>query len=405
MAVKEYMNTNSLDRIVLVGTNSQGKSFELDSFSKDRDIKGCSIYICSEVKADENMKNSADSTTLVSWLNRLVAMTELKEIIDDKISGFDFANVNEGNCINVGLSNDFSTYKGLIGVNISTSSNTFGIPGSGEKFLGQLYIISKILEDNEEDYYKYLIVDEPERHLHPSLHMKMGMILNKISKQGIKVIISTHSPEIANHFIDDTNEIIKMRNGEPIFIPKKQELLDLRNDFNVYTEEQYKFSSFSKIESNADLYFENFILSLVYKSLFAELVVIAEGYAEDQLLCLYRDKFKNDCKLGLLEYAIVYGKCFFPWIISILKKLDIKIVAIFDKDNDNEKHTNLNDIIENLADVFVKIDPKIETKFSLPTDGDKVKSNTIELRNKYIENDADLIEFLDLIDEKINSVL
>ena len=210
MNIVEYLNQNNLERLALVGTNSQGKTYALDQFSKRPEVKNCSISVWSEVKADEGIKSSADSTTLISWLNRLIDMSDLKTKIDEKISSLDFTSVNVDNSINVGLKNDFASYKGVISAEISTSSNSFGKPGAGEKFLGQLYLISKILDDNTDEYYKYLIVDEPERHLHPSLYLKMATTLNKISKHGIKVIISTHSPIIVKYFIEDTNEIIKV---------------------------------------------------------------------------------------------------------------------------------------------------------------------------------------------------
>lgn len=403
MNIKDYIVGSDISRLALVGTNSQGKTYALEQLSKDSEIRNCSICIWTEVKADENLKNSADGTTLVSWLNRLVDMSEIKSKIDEKISWFDFSSINNDNFINVSLANNFSSYKGIIGAEITTSSNIYNKPGAGERFLGQLYLISKILEDNNDAFYKYLIVDEPERHLHPSLYMKMSMILNKISKQGIKVIISTHSSEILSYFVEDTNEIVKMRNGNPIFIPSKAYLINLRNKYNVYTEEKFKFSSFCKIEGYIDLYFENFILNVIYRCLFSEIVIIAEGYAEDEIMKLYKERYKSNYKLGTLEYSIVFGKCFFPWIISILKELQLKIIAMYDRDSYDDKHENLNKIIQQLADEYIMIDPKIEEKLNLPTGTDKVKLMIIELRKMYMENNDELEKILSLINEKVSN--
>ena len=102
----------------------------------------------------------------------------------------------------------------LIGAKITTSSNSFKTPGSAEKFLGMLYLIAKILEESKNGWYQYLIMDEPERHFHPTLYMKVAKVLNKISKMGVKVIISTHSKKILKYFIWNTNKIIKMENGD-----------------------------------------------------------------------------------------------------------------------------------------------------------------------------------------------
>jgi predicted ATPase len=402
MTIKEYIVSNNINRLALVGTNSQGKTYMLEQLARDSEIKTCSICVWTEVKADENLKNTADSTTLVLWLNRLVDMSELKSKIDEKISDFDFTSINDNNFINVSLSNNLSSCKGLIGAEIATSSNTYHKPGAGERFLGQLYLISKILEGNNDDFYKYLIVDEPERHLHPSLYIKMSMILNKISKQGIKVIISTHSSEILNYFVENTNEIVKMKDGNPIFVQSKEDLIDLRDDFNVYTDENFKFSSFKKIENNIDLYFEKFILPIIYRSLFSEVVFVVEGYAEEEVMKLYKEKYKDNYKMGSLEYSVVFGKCFFPWIVSILKTLQLRVISIYDKDSDDSKHKNLNVIIQEVSDDYIEVDPKVEKELELPTGTDKVKLMIIELRKMYMDNNEKLEKLLIKINEKLN---
>lgn len=196
----DYMNSNNLSRLALVGTNSQGKSYLIANTFKKELLKK-SILIGNEVKADENLKNSADNSTLITWLNTLMDNSKIKDEIDNEINKIDLSEINKDSFLNISLQNNLTSYKGIISAEIKTSSNEWGKPGSGEKFLGQLILISKILEDNKDDTYEYLVIDEPEQHLHPSLYIKIASILNKISNQGIKVIIATHSPVITQYFV------------------------------------------------------------------------------------------------------------------------------------------------------------------------------------------------------------
>lgn len=400
--IKDYLVNR--DRIVLVGPNSQGKTYTLEQLSKDNDVKNNSIIVWSEIKADENLKNSADSTTLITWLNKLIDMTDLKELMDEKINTLDFSSINNNNNINVSLKNEIKSYKGLIGADITTTSNRWSKPGAGERFLGTLYLISKILEDNDDDTYKYLIMDEPERHLHPSLYIKMATILNKISKQGIKVIISTHSPVIVKYFTENTDEIIKMNDGDEIQLPDKQTLFEIYQQFNIYTEDVYKYRSFRKIETNLYLYFEKFIIPMIYDSLFCKTIIISEGYAEKEILELFFEKYRTDDTLNNLHAMVVYGKCFMPWIIVALKSIGIKVISIYDQDNmTDNKNLNLNNIIEAESDITKPIIDNIENLLGLADIDDKVKQLTIEIRSMFLNNDITLNVLLEEIRNLIDS--
>ena len=55
----------------------------------------------SETKPDENMKNSADSTTLIDWITQLVGMEKINKVLDEVISGLNIDNSLNGISINV----------------------------------------------------------------------------------------------------------------------------------------------------------------------------------------------------------------------------------------------------------------------------------------------------------------
>ena len=348
---------NGKKRMAFVGANSQGKTYALEQIIKNKNVKDHCIAVWSEVKSDENMKNSADNSTLMTWINRLIDIQSIKDKLDEIISDLDFSEINNNSSLNVSLSNAVESFKNLIGVNVTTSSNIFGKPGSGEKFLAQLKVISKILSENTDNVYQYLIIDEPERHLHPSLFKLVGNVLKEISNKNINVIIATHSPVILKYFIEDTDEIFVFKDGVPKQVPSKKTFVNLFDEHNIYSNDEFKYESYSLIESNREEYFELFILPLILRCVFSKCVLLGEGHIEKELFELLNEKYANDDVLMNVQTEIVFGKCFFPWVISCLNECDLKVIAVFDTDieeNDDKttskykKHNNCNKIIEKI---------------------------------------------------------
>ena len=86
----DYLEEKKLDRLALVGTNSQGKSYMISKDIKG-DIAKKTILVTNEVKADENLKNSTDTSTLIVWLNSLLDNTKAKEAIQEQIDEVDLS--------------------------------------------------------------------------------------------------------------------------------------------------------------------------------------------------------------------------------------------------------------------------------------------------------------------------
>ena len=259
------MEDNKLNRLALVGTNSQGKTYMINQEFKGSKSKKA-ILIMNEVKADENLKNSTDTSTLITWLNSLLDNTNAKKALQEEINKVDLSSINENSFLNIGLSNNLESYKGIISAEIETDSNQWHKPGSGEKFLGQLLLISKILEDNKDDTYEYLVIDEPEQHLHPSLYIKVAKILNKISNQGIKVIIATHSPIITQYFVDDTSEICKIVDGICNPLPPMNDLIKISKEFDCYNNDELKLKDYKfQTMQEMDIFIHGLIKQTYYK--------------------------------------------------------------------------------------------------------------------------------------------
>lgn len=401
-----YMEENNLSRLALVGTNSQGKTHMITQEFKGPKGKK-TILVTNEVKADENLKNSTDTSTLITWLNSLLDNTEAKKALQKEIDKVDLSSINKNSFLNISLINNLESYKGIISAEIETDSNQWKKPGSGEKFLGQLLLISKILEDNKDDTYEYLVIDEPEQHLHPSLYIKVAKILNKISTQGIKVIIATHSPIITQYFVNDTTEVCKVVDGTCNFLPSIEELLNISLQFDCYKIEDLKLRDYKLIENKFELYFKNFVFPIILKALFCNYMLLGEGAIERKIFELYLLKYGSNMKKNDIEFAIVDGKIFFPIVISVLNKLEIKVLTLYDLDAENQTvHSYLNQTIEELSNSAIGFKPKIEDYLNITKEMNtgKYRGEVILMSEFYLNNNDKLLSLLENINTKLEEI-
>jgi len=62
---------------------------------------------------------------------------------------------------------------------------------TGIKYFG---ILQTLLNVNRLNSYSLLILDEPEVHLHPKWQLEMAKIIVKLVKNGVKIVVNSHSP-------------------------------------------------------------------------------------------------------------------------------------------------------------------------------------------------------------------
>ncbi|MCT4552889.1 MAG: AAA family ATPase [Alphaproteobacteria bacterium] len=157
-------------------------------------------------------------------------------------------------------------YKGLLEkLNLEFSS----MDKQGLGYQNALYIAAELLLLNqEEDISSFLIIEEPEAHLHPQLQMKflsyIMKMLNSEFKNKIQIFITTHSPNIAS----------KVNPGKIILSTHKNnkiEMYSLRKEETKLNEEDY-------------IYLQKFLDITKSNMFFAKGILMVEGPSEEILI-------------------------------------------------------------------------------------------------------------------------
>lgn len=123
---------------------------------------------------------------------------------------------------------DYNFYFHKNGIDPIKSSNI----ASGIKSFGLLQLL---LTGGYINHQSILIIDEPEVHLHPEWEVKYAKIIVELSKAGIPIIVSSHSPYFlkavkAYTMKYRTNEITKFYFGEIIDDKKTGKFIDVTSD-------------------------------------------------------------------------------------------------------------------------------------------------------------------------------
>ena len=156
---------------------------------------------------------------------------------------------------------------------------------------GEKVIIGLILKLFTSEYYNeelnfpdLIILDEPDAHLHPEMsHLLINVLQNTfVSKFGIKVIFTTHSPSTIA-LLDDNN-IYQISNGQNTFLKKisKDNALTLLTSFIPTLSIDYKNHKQIFVESPTDRFYYQTLFDKLsqYKKYPFKLYFISNGYGK-----------------------------------------------------------------------------------------------------------------------------
>lgn len=239
--------------------------------------------------------------------------------------------------------------------------------GSGQLLILSYYLIQNIINLSKEKFI--ILVDEPEKHLHPQAQHKL---YKEIFESKIQFIYSTHS----TCFIDVSkwNAIKRIHNNEiypkPAILLEQdsgQKLLQHLNDMNIYYQDKTVF----KKEHN-EIFFDRFC-------------IIVEGVIDKYSISLIEEKYIYS------TFLIAYGKDNLARLIRLAKAFGIDYFVIYDEDNNSTKQSDIthNTRIKNIIEQLVKPDKSnlysfnnsLEDVFGVSSDSKRKFANVIDKIN------------------------
>ncbi len=215
----------------------------------------------------------------------------------------------------------------------------------------------------------FLIIDEPELYLHPSLQRRVGKMLKKISEK-VNIAISTHSEKIASLVIENPH-------------------------VKIYTAKKYDDFFEQKISIFARQVGEEARLGFV-KNLFANKIIIVEGNNDLDLVEHLINIIEDEGDEIDLNYNvhIAPNKSNIPSIYKTLideyKIPEKQIMIIYDKDGDLNKpcreHGAWNSKIAKLESKNIFwFDGNLEEDLKTTKDGLKESKKNGEINSKFLQ--------------------
>ncbi len=342
---------------IFIGPNGYGKTYELqrikeELLSEDK-TRTDFIMLGSELVFADEMKDTVNSSFIMDYIiTELLIDSELIDIqkkFEEKLDSIINDNVsfyNETMDETLKLNSHSRTkdviapqknreYKKLIKINSEDLKSSMG---SGQK----LHFLLKLIEKSNK---KYVFLDEPENHSHPSLLHITAKLINDLSKTR-DVFIATHSPELIS-MLDVNFDELYVFNDINYNGPKKI-------DFNLAVNSLPKNVSIENLNGKSKTYYDVEKLKMnileihrkeFMRSLFSKKVYIVEGINDELFLKKLLSKFNKQYE----QYSVFqcYGKPHFLPFLTIFKNLDIDVVLLFDEDKITDKiNVSINNKLE-----------------------------------------------------------
>ena len=325
---------------------------------KDEDRLKCSSYM---INSDRSLKNIFNTSNPSSIINRFIDkieegfLPEDKAVMDNLIKNM--REIFQGNSyFNTFLDNYTKTLdlsiKGFIhkinarlqykperysaGMRLLTKEDNIEYDvdelGDGEKEIIIMAFIKAYLQLTLDENI-VLIIEEPEKHLHPLAQKWLKEFIIQLCKTGIQVVISTHSTSFIDvKYLDGLVRVYKEGGETKTRQLSSEQLYDFCISSGVTRAEVTK-------ERILD-YYETKIFSDQLNGLFAEKVIFVEGFTEYFALPVYFNKINYSLPVNGIEMVVARGKEAIPLMVRIYKAYGYKYFIICDLDNNLEKTNN-----------------------------------------------------------------
>ena len=342
---------------IFIGPNGYGKTYELEQrkqelLNENKERKDI-IMLGSELVFADEMKDTVNNSFLMDYIiTELLIDDELLEIqnqFENKLDSIIYDNVNMYNDLmdetlelnshkitkDVIAPQKTREYKKLVKINSDDLKDSMG---SGQK----LHFLLRLIEKSNK---KYIFLDEPENHSHPSLLHITAKLINELSKTK-EVCIATHSPELLSMLEIDFDELYIFNDKEykgPQKINFNLAVNSLPTDVNLenLNGKSKTYYDILNLKKNIlEIHRKEFM-----SALFSKKVYIVEGINDE----LFLKKLLIKVGKQYEQYNIFqcYGKPHFFPFITIFKSLGIEVVILFDEDKTtNEINVKINTVLE-----------------------------------------------------------
>lgn len=381
------------DKIVLIGRNGVGKTYAINQMFEKHTSDNIVFIMNSDISTsfefDSNNRSSI-ANQLINLINKQYS-GDLEKHIGNILNNTS-SKVNRINReVKQSFYSDFNVELQISRKDIDSGAMLESIPvasdGTGHKMYYILNLVCELLKLHlAENPGKnvILLVDEPEKYSHPSLTIKTAKRLRELASSNFKILVSTHSPIFTKYFVTDISEVYLLKNRDELVV---NDIDDLSDDiYNLYsTDVKSRFESMKKlVQSKRTIsnYINKVILSRIVESLFTDLVVISEGFAEQVLL----DYIVLNSNLTF-DFSVLTcsGKGLFPMYMTIMEKYHIPYFSLFDSDSSNPRvdvHKEYNNFIMDKSSGYYTFPEDIEDYFEIEYKKGKQTYSTSEIARK-----------------------
>lgn len=185
-----------------------------------------------------------------------------------------------------------------------------------------------------------LIIDEPEAHLHPLAQKWLARTLYQMAKDGLQMVITTHSP----YFID-------LEFLEGIYLVRKENGMTYVTNHKKSTFAEYcKDNGANNADENTIIpFYVKSATSNILKGFFAKKVVLVEGMTEELALPIYLEKVGLDVLREGIDIIGVGGKGELAKWWRLFTAYNIPCYFCFDNDaEDDDKGNKRRDFLKTM---------------------------------------------------------
>lgn len=299
-----------------------------------------------------DLKSNKDKSDLIDEINENIKKSELSQFINKSTEKYIQKCFNEitfsydNTKIHMSpIDQEFDSFTKNWKIRLPLNqkqANFLEIPQNGLGYNNLIYIsvlISKlnyIKENNEENYYISLSIEEPEAHLQPQLQNLFFSYLNTLNqKSSIQIFVTSHSPTLTAKA--DLNSLILIETTENnVKTMKLNECFSNKEDLN---------------------YLRKFLDVTKSQLLFSKKIIFVEGISEAILIPIFAKKCGFDLDKNGVEVVNVQGINFKHFIPLFNKNNNLNIKGVILTDDDRKS------INGNPSDSCNKIKNMCEGKF------------------------------------------